>query len=63
MNSKKLSDRQLFELELERLKTIEVLENEEMWAQRVIDEAAGSSIRNAEMNAARDSSESNRKPG
>jgi hypothetical protein len=57
-----LSDRQLFELELEQLKTIELLENEEMWAQRVIDEAANSSIRNAELNAARDSSESGRKP-
>ncbi len=57
-----LSDRQLFELELEQLKTIELLENEEMWAQRVIDEAAGGSNRNAELNAARDSSESGRKP-
>ncbi len=63
MNSKRLSDRQLFELELEQLKAIEVLENEEMWAQRVIDEAASrSSNRNAELNAARDSSESGRKP-
>jgi hypothetical protein len=62
MNSKRLTDRQLFELELEQLKAIEVLENEEMWAQRVIDEAAGSSIRNAELNASRDSSESGRKP-
>ena len=61
MDSKKLSDRQLFELELEQLKSIESLENEEMWAQRVIDEAASSSIRNAELNAARDSSESSRK--
>ena len=57
-----LSDRQLFELELEQLKTIELLENEEMWAQRVIDEAASGSIRNAELIAARDSSESGRKP-
>ena len=57
-----LSDRQLFELELEQLKTIELLENEEMWAQRVIDEAACSSTRNAELNTARDSSESGRKP-
>ena len=57
-----LSDRQLFELELEQLKTIELLENEEMWAQRVIDESAGSSTRNAELNAALDSSESGRKP-
>ncbi len=57
-----LSDRQLFEFELEQLKTIELLENEEMWAQRVIDESAGSSIRNAELNAARDSSESSQKP-
>ena len=62
MDSKKLSDRQLFELELEQLKAIELLENEEMWAQRVIDESAGSSTRNAELNAARDSSESGRKP-
>lgn len=57
-----LSDRQLFELELEQLKTIELLENEEMWAQRVIDEAASGSNRNVELNAARDSSESGRKP-
>jgi hypothetical protein len=57
-----LSDRQLFELELEQLKTIELLENEEMWAQRVIDEAASRSIRNADLNAARNSSESGRKP-
>jgi len=57
-----LSDRQLFEFELEQLKTIELLENEEMWAQCVIDESAGSSIRNAELKAARDSSESGRKP-
>ena len=62
MNSKRLSDRQLFELELEQLKTIELLENEEMWAQRVIDEAASGGIRNAELNAARDSSESSQKP-
>ena len=61
MDSKKLSDRQLFELELEQLKTIELLENEEMWAQRVIDEAADSSAKNADLNAARDSSESSRK--
>ena len=57
-----LSDRQLFELELEQFKTIELFENEEMWAQRVIDESAGGSTRNAELNAARDSSESGRKP-
>ena len=56
------SDRQLFKLELEQLKTIELLENEEMWAQRVIDESAGSSTKKAELNAARDSSESGRKP-
>ena len=61
MNSKRLSDRQLFELELEQLKTIELLETEEMWAQRVIDESASGSTRNAELNAARDSSESGRK--
>ncbi len=57
-----LSDRQLFEFELEQLKTIELLENEEMWAQRVIDEAASRSISSAELNAARDSSESSQKP-
>jgi hypothetical protein len=62
MIPKPLSDRQLFESELEQLKAIEVLENEEMWAQRVIDEAASSSIRNTELNAARDSSESSQKP-
>jgi hypothetical protein len=57
-----LSDRQLFELELEQLKAIELLENEEMWAQRVIDESAGSNIINAELNAAGDKSEGGRKP-
>jgi hypothetical protein len=57
-----LSDRQLFELELEQLKAIELLENEEMWAQRVIDESAGSNIINAELNAACDKSEGGRKP-
>jgi hypothetical protein len=62
MNSNRLSDRQFFELELEQLKTIELLENEEMWAQRVIDESASGSTRNAELNAVRDSSESGRKP-
>jgi hypothetical protein len=56
-----LSDRQLFEFELEQLKTSELLENEEMLAQCVIDDAATSSTRNAELNAARDSSESGRK--
>ena len=40
MNIKTLTDRQLFELELEQLKSIELLENEEMWTQRVIDESA-----------------------
>jgi hypothetical protein len=55
MIPKPLSDRQLFDLELEQLKTIELLENEEMWTQRVIDEAASGSTRNAELNAARDS--------
>lgn len=35
-----LSDRQFFEFELEQLKTIELLENEEMWVQRVIDDSA-----------------------
>ena len=39
MKSKLLSDRQLFELELKQLKSIELLENEEMWTQRVIDES------------------------
>ncbi len=43
MIPKPLSDRQLFELELEQLKVVELLENEEMLAQRVIDESAGSS--------------------
>ena len=52
-----LSDRQLFELELEQLKTIELLENEEMWAQRVIDEAASRSAKNAELGWSNDSSE------
>ena len=53
-----ISDRQLFELELEQLKTIELLENEEMWAQAVIDEPAGVSIRNGELEVASDSSAS-----
>ena len=56
-----LSDRQLFELELEQLKAVEVLENEEMWAQRVIDESASGNTRNAELDAAHDSSECGRK--
>jgi len=42
MKPSTLSDRQCFELELEQLKAIYLLENEEMWAQRVVDEAAGS---------------------
>ena len=56
MKSKPLSDRQLFELELEHLKSIELLENEEMWTQRVIDESALTS-ENSELIASRDSSE------
>ncbi len=57
MNIKTLTDSQLFELELEQLKAIELLENEEMWTQRVIDESAcGSNITN-NLNAIRDRSE------
>jgi hypothetical protein len=56
MKSKPLSDRQLFELELEQLKSIELLENEEMWTQRVIDESALTAA-NSELIASRDSSE------
>jgi hypothetical protein len=56
MKSKPLTDRQLFELELEQLKSIELLENEEMWTQRVIDESALTS-ENSELIASRDSSE------
>ena len=56
MKSKSLTDRQLFELELEQLKSIELLENEEMWTQRVIDESALTS-ENSELIASRDSSE------
>ena len=56
MNIKTLTDRQLFELELEELKAIELLENEEMWTQRVIDESALTS-ENSELIASRDSSE------
>jgi len=56
MKSKPLTDRQLFELELEQLKSIELLENEEMWTQRVIDESAFTSA-NSELIAIRDSSE------
>jgi hypothetical protein len=56
MKSKPLSDRQLFELELEQLKSIELLENEEMWTQRVIDESALTSA-NRELIASGDCSE------
>ena len=56
MKSKPLSDRQLFELELEQLKSIELLENEETWTQRVIDESALTS-ENSELIASRDGSE------
>ncbi len=57
MNSKLLTDRQQFELELEQLKAIELLENEEMWTQRVIDESACGSNTTTELNANRDGSE------
>ena len=56
MKSKPLTDRQLFELELEQLKSIELLENEETWTQRVIDESALTS-KNSELIASRDGSE------
>ena len=56
MKSKPLTDRQLFELDLEQLKSIELLENEEMWTQRVIDESALTS-ENSELITSRDSSE------
>ena len=56
MKSKPLTDRQLFELELEQLKSIELLENEETWTQRVIDESALIS-ENSELIASRDDSE------
>jgi hypothetical protein len=56
MKSKPLSDRQLFELELEQLKSIELLENEEMWTQRVIDESALTSA-NSELIDSSDGSE------
>jgi len=56
MKPKPLSDRQLFELKLEQLKSIELLENEETWTQRVIDESALTS-ENSELIASRDSSE------
>ncbi len=56
MKSKPISDGQLFELELEQLKSIELLENEEMWTQRVIDESALTS-ENSELITSRDSSE------
>ena len=56
MKPKPLSDRQLFELELEQLKSIELLENEEIWTQRVIDESALTS-KNSELIASRDGSE------
>jgi len=62
MKPRSLYYRQLFSLELQQLKTIELLENEEMLAQCVIDDTATSSTRNAELNTARDSSESGRKP-
>lgn len=57
MKSKPLSDRQLFELELEQLKSNELLENEEMWTQRVIDESACGSNTTTELNANGDRSE------
>ena len=57
MNIKTLTDSQLFELELEQLKAIELLENEEMWTQRVIDESACGSNTTTELNANRDRSE------
>ena len=56
MKSKPLTDRQLFELELEQFRSIELLENEEMWTQRVIDESALTS-ENSELIASRDGSE------
>ena len=56
MKSKPLADRQLFELELEQLKSIELLENEETWTQRVIDESALTSA-NSELIASSDGSE------
>ena len=56
MKSKPLTDRQLFELELEQLKSIELLENEEMWTQRVIDESALTST-NSELIDSSDGSE------
>jgi len=56
MKSKPLSDRQLFELELEQLKSIELLENEEMWTQRVIDESALTTA-NSKLIASNDGSE------
>ena len=57
MNIKTLTDSQLFELELEQLKAIELLENEEMWTQRVIDESACDSNTTTEFNAIRNRSE------
>jgi hypothetical protein len=56
MKSKSLTDRQLFELELEQLKSIELIENEEMWTQRVIDESALTS-ENSKLIASNDGSE------
>ncbi len=60
MNIKTLTDSQLFELELEQLKAIELLENEEMWTQRVIDESACGSNTITYLNAIRDVSENRR---
>ena len=57
MNPIPLSDRQLFELELEQLKAIELLENEEMWTQRVIDESVCGSNTTTDLNAIRNRSE------
>ena len=57
MNIKTLTDRELFALELEQLKAIELLENEEMWTQRVIDESACGSNTTTELNAIRNRSE------
>jgi hypothetical protein len=45
-------------LELEQLKTIDLLENKEIWARPVIDESEAGSIRNGELDVASDSSAS-----
>jgi hypothetical protein len=51
MKPSALSYRQLFEFELEQIKTIELFDKEEIRTQSVINESASRGTRNAELNA------------